>query len=106
MITRRTQIQPIALLITLVYFFLSGFMMVGTGEHAVTHGHGADHPAQHSTLICDWMCASASFVHASEPGLTQRFHPLFEKPAARAERFPNSLSIFSFYIRPPPISVA
>lgn len=106
MMTRATTIKSTALLLTLVYLFLSGFMAVEAEQHALKHEHGADHAAHHSSLICDWMCAASSVVHSADPELTQQFIPSFVRTAVYVERFPNNLSIFSFHIRPPPVSVS
>jgi hypothetical protein len=106
MMMRKSHIQQTALALTLVYLFLSGFMAVGTAGHAPTHEHGSNHAAQHSTLICDWMCASSSYVQTSDPVLNQTTQPYVENLAVYDERFLNPLSIFSSHIRPPPISLS
>ncbi|HUK55055.1 MAG TPA: hypothetical protein VLY20_00155 [Nitrospiria bacterium] len=93
-----------ALLITAVYLFLSAFMMVGAVQHDFQHEHDADHAKQHASVFCDWMCAAAAFVHSSDLNLTQGFDSSFESEVVYRERFFTSLSIFSLYIRPPPLS--
>jgi hypothetical protein len=106
MMTRKTQIRRTALLVTLIYLFLSGFMMVGTAGHASTHDHGTNHAGQHSSLVCDWMCAASAFVQTSDHVLNQTAQPAIENLAVYHERFLNPLSIFSFRIRPPPVSIS
>jgi hypothetical protein len=106
MMMRKTQIKQTALVLTFVYLFLSGFMAVGMEGHAPTHEHGSNHAAQHSSLICDWMCTASSFVHSGSPSLNQSFGPSFEKPVIDSGRFLGTPFIFSFYIRPPPVSIS
>ena len=100
--TRKTQIRQTALLVTLVYLFLSSSVIIGAERHALKHQHNTDHAAQHASFICTWMCASSSFVHTSDPVLNQTAQPSVENLAVYNERFLNPLSIFSFRIRPPP----
>jgi len=106
MMMRKTQIKQTALALTLVYLFLSGFMTAGMQGHAPTHEHGSNHAAQHSSLICDWMCTASSFVHTSDQVLNQTTQPYSENLTAYHEYFLNPLSIFSFHIRPPPVSLS
>lgn len=106
MMTRKTQIRRTALLVVLVYLFLSGFMMTGMGEHVAEHGHDSHHSAQHASFTCTWMCASSSFVHTSDHVLKQTALPSIENLTVYNEHFLNPLSIFSFHIRPPPISIS
>ncbi len=106
MMTRKTPIQVTACILTLVYLFLSGFMAVGMEGHAPTHEHGSNHAAQHSSLICDWMCAASSFVQSGSPSLNQRFALSYEKPAIDSGSLFGTLFIFSSYIRPPPFPVS
>jgi len=106
MTTCKIKIRPVALLIALVYFFLSGFMMVGTGEHDFKHEHNADHAKQHSSLACDWMCTAAAFVHSADPTFTHSLNFSFESKVVNVEHFFTSLSIFSLNIRPPPLSLS
>ncbi|MBI3811351.1 MAG: hypothetical protein HY283_03990 [Nitrospirae bacterium] len=103
---RKSQIRRTALLIMLVYLFLSGFMMTGMGEHVAEHGHDTHHTAQHASFVCNWMCASSSFVHTSDHVLDQTAQPALETLAVHHEHFLNPLSIFSFRIRPPPVSLS
>jgi hypothetical protein len=81
-------------------------MMVGTAGHASTHDHGTNHAGQHSSLVCDWMCAASAFVQTSDHVLNQTAQPAIENLAVYHERFLNPLSIFSFRIRPPPVSIS
>jgi hypothetical protein len=106
MMMRKIEIRQTALLVTLVYLFLSGFMMVGAGGHAAEHGHDSHHSAQHASFTCTWMCASSSFVHTTDQVLNQTAQPYIENLAVYNERFLNPLSIFSFHIRPPPLSIS
>ena len=106
MMTRKTQIKLTAFVLTLVYLFLSGFMVIGMGEHAAEHGHDSQHTAQHASFTCTWMCAASAFVHSADPHLTEGVRPSFEKLTVYTEPFLSNISAFSFYIRPPPISIA
>jgi hypothetical protein len=106
MMMRKSHIQQTALALTLVYLFLSAFMTVGAGGHAATHEHGGNHAAQHASFICNWMCAASSFVHSADPHLRSGVHPSFEKLTVYTEPFISNLSAFSFYIRPPPVSIS
>ena len=106
MMSRKTQIKRTALLLVLVYLFLSGFMTVGAVQHDFNHGHNADHAKQHASLACDWMCTASAFVHPVGPTLTHSFNFSFESKVVYVEHFFTSLSIFSLYIRPPPFSLS
>jgi hypothetical protein len=106
MMMRKTQIKQTALALTLVYLFLSGYMTTGMQGHAPTHEHGSNHAAQHSSLICDWMCTASSFVHTSDQVPNQTTQPFVENLPVHVGRFLNPLSIFSFHIRPPPIPLS
>lgn len=106
MMMRKSRIRQTALVLTLVYLFLSGFMTIGMEAHAPTHEHGPNHAAQHSSLVCDWMCAASAFVHASDPVLNQTAQPSIENLAVYHEHFLNPFSIFSYRIRPPPVSLS
>ncbi|MBI3609581.1 MAG: hypothetical protein HY204_02630 [Nitrospirae bacterium] len=103
---RKTQIKQTALVLTLVYLFLSGFIMVGAGGHAAHHSDSADHAAQHASFICNWMCAASTFVQSANPRLSQRLTLSFENLAGYADGFYGIRSVISFYIRPPPVSVS
>lgn len=102
MITHRKQIRSIAFLLVVVYLFLSGFMMTGLAEHITLHGHSGHHDAQHTSLFCNWMCAASAFVHSADPNVEQVFTASYIVPAVYIERFFTNLTIFSWYIRPPP----
>jgi len=102
--TQKTQIKRTALVLAMVYLFLSGFMAVGAGKQDVHRMHHAGHAKQHSTLFCHWMCSAATFVHSAELRVSDGVRePSFERPAVYAEPVLGHLSVFSFYIRPPPI---
>ncbi|MEK7306637.1 MAG: hypothetical protein AAB014_03270, partial [Nitrospirota bacterium] len=102
MMKQKSQIKQISILITLIYLFLSGFIMIGVGGHAAEHGHSADHATQHASFVCTWMCAASSFVHSADQKPSYRFNPCFENLQVYPERVSSNISIFSFYIRPPP----
>lgn len=99
--TRKAPIKKTALLLVLVYLFLSGFVMIGAAEHAAEHGHGAKHTTQHASFICTWMCAASSFVHQADQNLSQSSNPPYESLTGYIERFASNSSIFSFHIRSP-----
>lgn len=101
---RKPLIKHIALLLTLAYFVLSGLVTVQAGEHAAKHGHTAHHAAQHASFICSWMCAASAFVYSADPNLHQSFSLSGKYLFASIEHFLGNLSVFSFYIRPPPLS--
>ena len=104
--TQKAHIRRIALLLTLTYFTLSGSVMIQAGGHTVTHEHGTNHAAQHASFVCDWMCAASSFVHSADPHLTEGVRPSSETPTVYSEPDLGNLSVFSFYIRPPPVSIS
>ncbi len=106
MMRQKAQIRQTACLVLLVYLFLSGFMMVGAGSHAVTHQNGTHHAAQHASFVCAWMCAASSFVHTADPNPSQRFNPTFENLPTCASGLSDNLSILSFHIRPPPTALS
>ena len=95
-----------ALVLTLLYLFLSGFMTLGAGGHAATHEHGTNHTAQHASFVCTWMCAASFFVHSADIHLRSGVHPSFEKLTVYTEPSISNFSVFSFYIRPPPVSIS
>ena len=100
---QKTQIKPTALLLVLVYLFLSGFMTVGAVQHDLIHEHHADHAKQHASLVCDWMCTASIFVHSADERLSAGVRePSFERLTIYAEPVLGHHSEFSFYIRPPP----
>lgn len=103
---RETQLRPTALLLVLVYLFLTGFMAIGAVQHDLVHERHADHAKQHSSLACDWMCTASAFVHSADPTLTHSFNLSFESKVVYVEHFFASLSIFSLYIRPPPLPLS
>jgi hypothetical protein len=102
MMKQKSRIKQISILITLIYLFLSGFIMIGVGGHAAEHGHSADHAPQHASFACTWMCAASSFVHSADQKPGYSFNPSFEKSQVYPECVSSSIAIFSFYIRPPP----
>ena len=106
MIPRTTYLKRTALLLVWVYLFLSGFMTVGAVQHDLIHEHHADHAKQHTSLACDWMCTASAFVHSADPTLTHSFNSSFESKVVYVEHFFTNLSIFSIYIRPPPLSLS
>ena len=101
---QKALIKRIALLITLVYLFLSSLMMIEAGGHAQKHEHTAHHAAQHASFICTWMCAASTTLNTGDQSLIQSTHPSFETFPVSIERVFNNPSIFSYYIRPPPSS--
>jgi len=103
---QKTQIKPTALLLVLVYLFLSGFMAIGAVQHDSNHERHADHAKQHTSLACDWMCTASAFVHPVGPTLTHSFSLYFETKVVYVEHFIKSLIIFSLHIRPPPFSLS
>ena len=102
---KKTRIKQTALLLTLAYFLLSShvYMMAGMGEHASGHAAHDQHAAQHVSSFCNWMCGTI-FVHSNITVFSQSFRPSFEKQYADTELFFNDPAVFSFYIRPPPVS--
>jgi len=103
MVLRKSHIRKTALALTLVYLFLSGFMSIGMAAHSAMHQHGTNHAAQHSSLICDWMCTASSFVPTTDQVLDQTHQPVVASLVVDHEHFLNPLSILSFHIRPPPV---
>ena len=104
--TQKAHIRRIALLLTLAYFALSGSVMIQSGVHAAVHDHSPKHAAAHASFVCTWMCAASSFVHSADPHLAEGVHPSFENLTVYSEPDRSNISAFSFYIRPPPVSVS
>ena len=102
MMKQKWQMKQISILIILIYLFLSGFMMRGVGGHAAEHDHSANHASQHVSFVCTWMCTASNFVHSADQKLGYSFNPSFEKSQVYPERVSSNMSIFSFYVRPPP----
>src|SRR5437867_9247027 len=102
-IMRKIQIKQAALLLSLVYLFLSSHMMIGEGRHALENVHHASHAARHSSLICAWMCTASTSIHSANPNINQSFNPSFEKLAVSNEPFSKHLSVFYFHGRSPPV---
>lgn len=102
MMRRKTHIRHIVLILSLIYLFLSAFTVIGAEKHALDHERRANHAAQHASFICTWMCAASTFVHSADQKVSQRLHPSFENLTLSIEFSLKDLSIFSFYIRPPP----
>jgi hypothetical protein len=103
MILRKTQIKQTAILLTLLYLFLSSHILVGGEWHALEHARRTSHTARHASLICAWMCSASTSVHSANPNLDQSFNPSFENLAVSTEAFSNHLSVFYFYGRSPPV---
>jgi hypothetical protein len=99
---RTRRIKTTALLLTLIYLWLSGSIMIGAENHAVRHAHSANHSAQHSSFVCTWMCASSSFVHSSDHSLSRTPLPAEPNAAGIAQRPFDNRSVFNFRTRPPP----
>jgi len=102
---KKTQIRQTALLLTLVYLFLSSYMMIGVERHALGHEHHANHSARHASVVCAWMCGASTFVHSTYQVLDQSSRLYFASLPGYIERFLSDLSGFSFHIRPPPSSL-
>lgn len=101
--TQKAQVkQKTALVVLLVYLLLTSLIMVRAERHALKHEHHGSHAAQHASFICTWMCAASTFVHSADQKVSQRLHPSFENLTLSIEFSLKDLSIFSFYIRPPP----
>jgi len=104
--TQKAHIRRIALLLTLAYFALSGSVMIQSGVHAAVHDHSPKHAAAHASFVCTWMCTASSFVHSADPRPSEGVRPSFETLAVHTEPDRGNISAFSFYIRPPPVSVS
>ena len=96
--------QKIALSLVLVYFPLFGFLTLGISQHAMHHGQ-AHHAVQHSSWICAWICSASSFIDSDDKNISQSDDVSFEALIDRTENPVKRSSIFSFYIRPPPLSL-
>jgi len=107
MILKKTQIKQTAIFLTLVYFLASShvYMMIGMGRHALEHVHHASHVAHHASSICAWMCALAA-AHSTNTEFSQSFHLSFENRLVYSEPVFNDPTVFSFYIRPPPVTLS
>jgi hypothetical protein len=107
MLLGKTQIKQRALILSLVYLLLSGFMMVGEQQgHALEHVRRARNTVRHPSLICAWMCAASTSIHSANPNLRQRLNASFEDLVVSAEPFPSHLSVFYFHGRSPPVGLA
>ena len=67
--------QIIALGLALICLFWAGYMMIPIGHHLMDHGQPSNHAAQHSSVVCSWMCASSSFVQSHVLSITRNFLP-------------------------------
>jgi hypothetical protein len=96
--------KKVALALVVVYLFLSGFMVADMGGHAVHHGQTSHHADQHISFICAWMCSASSFIDSDVKMISKSYNVSSEKLIDRSENPVKLSSIFSFHIRPPPVS--
>jgi hypothetical protein len=96
--------KPTAILLSLIYLFLSSLMTIEGGRHVLEHGRATHHAAQHASVTCAWMCAASTFIDSGDQNLRQGTHPPFQNRAVFIERFIGNLTLFSYHIRPPPVS--
>ncbi len=97
--------KRIALCLTVVYFALSGTVVLEVGEHALKHRQHTNHAAQHASFICTWMCAaSSSVVSSGDEAPTRGFGLAPEKPRTYESQLFARLLKTPISIRPPPVS--
>jgi hypothetical protein len=96
-------IKRIAVGVALLYVTLSGAMMLGMAVHSGKHQHTTQHAAQHASFICTWMCSASTFVHSGDLILDEVSRISSNIGFVAVEGFLSRSSVFSFYIRPPPI---
>ncbi|TAK07523.1 MAG: hypothetical protein EPO39_06370 [Candidatus Manganitrophaceae bacterium] len=101
---QKTKIKHTAILLSLIYLFLSSLMMIEGGRHAMEHGRGGHHAAQHASVTCAWMCAASTFIDSGDQNLRQIPHPSFQNQPVFIERFIGDPTLLSYHIRPPPFS--
>ena len=104
MLLGKNQIKQRALVLSLVYLFLSGYMMVGEQRHAFEHVRHSGHAARHASLICSWMCSASTSVLSANPNLNQGLNPSFESLAVSAGPISKRFSVFYFHGRAPPVA--
>ncbi len=100
------RIKHTAQVLVLTYLFLSAFMTVGMERHALRHGRNASHAAQHATLMCNWMCAASTFVHASDQNLNSGFIPSTARLSLFTEQLFHNITVLPYTARPPPFSLS
>lgn len=103
MVNRNKRIKHTAQLLVLIYLFLSAFMTIGMERHALRHGRNPNHAAQHTTLICNWMCTASTFVHTPDQKLNSGFLPSIAKPHTLTEQLFHNISVLPHDARPPPL---
>lgn len=104
MVKQRTKLKRTAILLFLVYLFLSSLMMIEGGRHAMEHGRAAHHAAQHASVTCAWMCTASTFIDSENQNLSQDPHLSVRNRTVFIERFIGAPTLFSYRIRPPPVS--
>jgi len=104
MLTGKNRIKHKALVLSLIYLFLSGYMMVGEERHGLEHLRHAGHAARHASLICSWLCAASTSIHSANPNINQSLNPFFENLAVSAGPISKRLSVFYFHGRSPPVA--
>ena len=98
----RRIVRKTAFLVVLIYLSLSGYMAVGMERHAVRHGRIPHNAAQHAGLICHWMCAAATYLHAAGDMPEQGFLFAFAASAVYGEPVFSNKPRLALSIRPPP----
>jgi len=102
----KSRIKQKALVLSIIYLFLSGYMMVGEQRHVFEHARRGNHTTRHASLTCSWMCATSASVDSANPSLNEGLNPSFEDLVASAEPFPVRLSVFYFHGRSPPVGLS
>jgi len=73
--TSTVHIRNTATGLALICLFWISYMMVPMGHHLMAHGQLSNHPAQHSSVVCSWMCASSNFIQSHVLSFTRNFLP-------------------------------
>ena len=98
----RSLTRYVAVALVLLFLFWVGHVMVLAGHHLLAHGQRSDHAAQHSSLVCAWMCMSSSFIESPVQSLHQTALPVFYALALLSSFLLLQRPISSLNARAPP----
>jgi hypothetical protein len=102
MLLGKNQVKQTAVLLSLVYLFLSSHMMIGGAGHALEHMRRTNSRPRHASFVCSWTCAASTSVQSANPSLSEKLNPTFEELIVSDKPSYDRLSIFYFQGRSPP----
>jgi len=97
--------HPVVWTLLFVHLSLTVFLSVRIERHALQHRRHAAHAAQHSTVICSWVCSALTFVHSVPESLAFSLMPSFKRQSDLKRGFHAKGRDCSLYIRGPPVFV-